>query len=86
MHSQPPPKGSLEELFRHHLLESEAAAVPPRPLVWEHLDNSLLLAQNEKYRRRLLVHRSGLAASLLLAALARVAVATCWLCHQPPPA
>jgi hypothetical protein len=70
MNSQTPPKGSLEELFRHHLLESEAAAVPPRPLVWEHIDNSLLLAQNEKYRRRLLVHRWGIAASLLLAALA----------------
>jgi hypothetical protein len=70
MHSQPPPKGSLEDLFRHHLLESEAAAVPPRPLVWEHIDNSLLLAQNEKYRRRLLVHRWGIAASLLLATLA----------------
>ncbi len=70
MHSQPPPKGSLEDLFRHHLLESEAAAVPPRPLVWEHIDNSLLLAQNEKYRRRLLVHRWGMAASLLLASLA----------------
>jgi len=70
MHSQPPPKGSLEDLFRHHLLESEAAAVPPRPLVWEHIDNSLLLAQNEKYRRRLLVHRWGMAASLLLATLA----------------
>ena len=70
MNSQSPPKGSLEELFRHHLLESEAAAVPPRPLVWDHIDNSLLLAQNEKYRRRLLVHRWGMAASLLLAALA----------------
>lgn len=70
MQSQPPPKGSLEDLFRHHLLESEAAAVPPRPLVWEHIDNSLLLAQNEKYRRRLLVHRWGMAASLLLATLA----------------
>ena len=70
MHSQPPPKGSLEELFRHHLLESEAAAVPPRPLLWDQIDNSLLLAENEKYRRRLLVHRWGMAASLLLAALA----------------
>jgi hypothetical protein len=70
MHSQPPPKGSLEDLFRHHLLESEAAAVPPRPMVWEQIDNSLLLAQNEKYRRRLLVHRWGMAASLLLATLA----------------
>lgn len=69
MNSQLPPKGSLEELFRHHLLESEAAAVPPRPLVWEHIDNSLLLAQNEKYRRRLLAYRWGMAASLLLAAL-----------------
>lgn len=70
MDSQSPPKGSLEELFRHHLLESEAAAVPPRPLVWDQLDNSLLLAENAKYRRRLLVHRWGMAASLLLAALA----------------
>ncbi|RZK62350.1 MAG: hypothetical protein EOO59_02790 [Hymenobacter sp.] len=70
MQPQPPPKGSLEELFRHHLLESEAAAMPPRPLVWEHLDNSLLLAQNEKYRRRLLAYRWGMAASLLLATLA----------------
>jgi hypothetical protein len=70
MDSQPPTKGSLEELFRQHLLESEAAAVPPRPMVWEQLDNSLLLAQNEKYRRRLLVHRWAVAASLLLAMLA----------------
>lgn len=65
-----PPKGSLEDLFRHHLLESEAAAVPPHPHVWEQLDNSLLLAQNEKYRRRLLVYRWAVAASLLLATLA----------------
>jgi len=65
-----PPKGSLEDLFRHHLLESEAAAVPPRPQVWEQLDNSLLLAQNEQYRRRLRVHRWAIAASLLLASLA----------------
>jgi len=70
MDSQSPPKGSLEELFRHHLLESEAAAVPPRPLMWDQIDNSLLLAENKKYRRRLLVHRWGMAASLLLAALA----------------
>jgi hypothetical protein len=70
MDSQPPTKGSLEELFRQHLLESEAAAVPPRPMVWEQIDNSLLLAQNEKYRRRLLVHRWAVAASLLLAMLA----------------
>ena len=65
-----PPKGSLEDLFRHHLLESEAAAVPPRAQVWEQLDNSLLLAQNEQYRRRLRVHRWAIAASLLLASLA----------------
>jgi hypothetical protein len=65
-----PPKGSLEELFRHHLLESEAAAVRPRPQVWEQIDNSLLLAQNEKYRRRLLAYRWAMAASLLLASLA----------------
>jgi hypothetical protein len=70
MDSQPPTKGSLEELFRQHLLDSEAAAVPPRPMVWEQIDNSLLLAQNEKYRRRLLVHRWAVAASLLLAMLA----------------
>ena len=70
MKSPTPPKGSLEDLFRHHLLESEAAAVPPRPHVWEQLDNSLLLAQNEQYRRRLRTHRWAIAASLLLAALA----------------
>lgn len=64
------PKGSLEELFRHHLLESEAAALPPLPHVWEQLDNSLLLAQNERYRRRLAAYRWAMAASLLLAALA----------------
>jgi len=70
MNLSTPPKGSLEDLFRHHLLESEAAAVPPRPQVWEQLDNSLLLAQNEHYRRRLRVHRWAIAASLLLASLA----------------
>lgn len=70
MHSSNPPKGSLEDLFRHHLLESEAAAVPPRPQVWEQVDNSLLLAQNEKYRRRLAAYRWAMAASLLLASLA----------------
>ena len=64
------PKGSLEELFRHHLLESEAAAVPPLPHQWEQLDNSLLLAQNAGYRRRLAAYRWAMAASLLLAALA----------------
>ena len=70
MESPTPPKGSLEDLFRHHLLESEAAAAPPRPHVWEQLDNSLLLAQNEQYRRRLRAHRWAIAASLLLASLA----------------
>jgi hypothetical protein len=70
MNSSIPPKGSLEELFRHHLLESEAAAVPPRPQVWEQVDNRLLLAQNEKYRRRLVAYRWAMAASLLLASLA----------------
>lgn len=64
------PKGSLEELFRHHLLESEAAAIPPLPHVWEQLDNSLLLAQNAQYRRRLRAYRWAMAASLLLAAMA----------------
>ena len=70
MSSSIPPKGSLEDLFRHHLLESEAAAVPPRPQVWEQVDNHLLLAQNEKYRRRLVAYRWAMAASLLLASLA----------------
>lgn len=66
----PSPKGSLEELFRHHLLESEAAAVPPLPHVWEQLDNSLLLAQNKRYRRRLAAYHWAMAASLLLTVLA----------------
>lgn len=70
MNPSTPPKGSLEDLFRFHLLESEAAAVPPRPQVWEQVDNSLLLAQNEKYRRRLAAYRWAVAASLLLASLA----------------
>jgi len=70
MNPSTPPKGSLEDLFRHHLLESEAAAVPPRPQVWEQIDNTLLLAQNEKYRRRLAAYRWAVAASLLLASLA----------------
>lgn len=70
MNPSTPPKGSLEDLFRHHLLESEAAAVPPRPQVWEQLDNRLLLAQNEKYRHRLAAYRWAVAASLLLASLA----------------
>jgi hypothetical protein len=70
MNSSIPPKGSLEDLFRHHLLESEAAAVSPRAQVWEQVDNRLLLAQNEKYRRRLAAYRWAMAASLLLASLA----------------
>jgi hypothetical protein len=70
MNPSTPPKGSLEDLFRFHLLESEAAAVAPRPQVWEQVDNSLLLAQNEKYRRRLAAYRWAVAASLLLASLA----------------
>jgi hypothetical protein len=70
MNPSTPPKGSLEDLFRYHLLESEAAAVAPRPQVWEQVDNSLLLAQNEKYRRRLAAYRWAVAASLLLASLA----------------
>jgi hypothetical protein len=70
MNPSTPPKGSLEDLFRYHLLESEAAAVPPRPQVWEQVDNSLLLAQNEKYRRRLTAYRWAVAASLLLASMA----------------
>ncbi len=81
MNPSTPPKGSLEDLFRHHLLESEAAAVPPRPQVWEQLDNSLLLAQNEQYRRRLRVHRWAIAASLLLASLAG---GGWWHSQQPP--
>jgi len=69
MSSPTPPKGSFEDLFRHHLA-GEAAAVPPRPQVWEQLDNRLLLAENARYRRRLQTHRWALAASLLLASLA----------------
>ena len=68
--NNPTPKatGSLEELFRHHL--GEEAAVPPRPMLWEQIDNSLLLRQNEQYRRRLVATRWVAAASLLLATLA----------------
>jgi len=69
MSSPTPPKGSFEDLFRHHLA-GEAAAVPPRAQVWEQLDNRLLLAENARYRRRLQTHRWALAASLLLASLA----------------
>jgi hypothetical protein len=61
------PTGSLEELFRHHMAE---AAVPPRPMLWEQIDHSLLLSQNETYRRRLATMRWVAAASLFLATLA----------------
>ena len=64
----PKPTGSLEELFRHHL--GEEAAVPPRPMLWDQIDNSLLIRQNEIYRRRLAATRWVAAASLLLASLA----------------
>ena len=60
--------GSLEELFRHHL--GEEAAVPPRAMLWDQIDNSLLIKQNESYRRRLAATRWVAAASLLLATLA----------------
>ena len=60
--------GSLEALFRHHL--GEEAAVPPRPMLWDQIDNSLLIRQNETYRRRLVATRWVAAASLLLATLA----------------
>ena len=66
--STPKTTGNLEELFRHHL--GEEAAVPPRPMLWEQIDNSMLLRQNEQYRRRLVVTRWVAAASLLLATLA----------------
>ena len=68
--NNPTPKttGSLEELFRHHL--GEEAAVPPRPMLWDQIDNSLLIRQNELYRRRLVATRWVAAASLLLATLA----------------
>jgi hypothetical protein len=60
------PTGSLEDLFRHHLAE---AAVPPRPMVWEQIDNSLLQRQNEQYRRRLSATRWVAAASIAIASL-----------------
>ena len=68
--NNPTPKttGSLEELFRHHL--GEEAAVPPRPMLWDQVDNSLLVRQNEIYRKRLAATRWVAAASLLLATLA----------------
>ena len=64
----PKTTGSLEEVFRHHL--GEEAAVPPRPVLWDQIDNSLLIRQNETYRRRLVATRWVAAASLLLATLA----------------
>ena len=64
----PKTTGSLEELFRHHL--GEEAAMPPRPQLWDQLDNSMLIRQNEQYRRRLVATRWVAAASLLLATLA----------------
>ena len=66
--STPNPTGSLEDLFRHHL--DEEATVPPRPMLWDQIDNSLLIRQNETYRRRLAATRWVAAASLLLATLA----------------
>ncbi|WP_375415654.1 hypothetical protein [uncultured Hymenobacter sp.] len=69
------PTGSLEELFRHHLA---GAAVPPAARVWEQVDNTLLLAENETYRRRLRATRWLAAASLLLATLA----GTGWWSHR----
>jgi hypothetical protein len=66
--STPKATGSLEELFRHHL--GEEAAVPTRPMLWDQIDNSLLIRQNETYRRRLAATRWVAAASLLLATLA----------------
>ncbi|MBF9141225.1 hypothetical protein [Hymenobacter properus] len=64
----PKATGSLEDLFRHHL--GEEAAVPPRPMLWDQIDNSLLVRQNETYRKRLTATRWVAAASLLLATLA----------------
>jgi hypothetical protein len=66
--STPKTTGSLEELFRHHL--GEEAAVPTRPMLWDQIDNSLLIRQNEVYRKRLVATRWVAAASLLLATLA----------------
>ncbi|MBD2766940.1 hypothetical protein IC235_03420 [Hymenobacter sp. BT664] len=72
----PKSTGSLEELFRHHL--GDDATVPPPPLLWDQIDNSLLTSQNETYRRRLAVTRWVAAASLLLATLA----GTGWWAHH----
>ncbi|WP_426060333.1 hypothetical protein [Hymenobacter sp. B1770] len=74
--STPKPTGSLEDLFRHHL--GEEAAVPPRPMLWDQIDNTLLVRQNETYRRRLAATRWVAAASLLLATLA----GTGWWAHR----
>ena len=74
--STPKPTGSLEDLFRHHL--GEEAAAPPRPMLWDQIDNSLLVRQNETYRRRLAATRWVAAASLLLATLA----GTGWWAHR----
>ena len=74
--STPKTTGSLEELFRHHL--GDEATVPPRPLLWDQIDNSLLIRQNETYRRRLVATRWVAAASLLLATLA----GTGWWAHH----
>ncbi|MBO2008720.1 hypothetical protein [Hymenobacter negativus] len=66
--STPKTTGSLEELFRHHL--GEEAVAPTRPMLWDQIDNSLLIRQNEIYRRRLVATRWVAAASLLLATMA----------------
>ena len=72
-------QGSLEDLFHHHLAHAEA---PPRPVLWEQIDNALLVRQNETYRRRLAATRWVAAASLLLATLAGGAG---WWARQAPP-
>ncbi len=72
------PAGSLEDLFRHHLAEAE---VPVRPMLWEQIDNSLLIEQNALYRRRLTATRWVAAASLALASLAGGG----WWAAQPAP-
>ncbi|ALW84646.1 hypothetical protein AUC43_05850 [Hymenobacter sedentarius] len=52
--------------------------MPPRPMLWDQIDNSLLIRQNETYRRRLAATRWVAAASLLLATLA----GTGWWAHR----
>ncbi len=71
------PTGSFEELFRHHMADAE---VPVRPMLWEQVDNSLLVRQNEVYRKRLAATRWVAAASLLLASLAG---GGWWAAQQP---